>query len=61
MVKTIRIKDDELHSQLLQIQGEIQAETGEATSMEDAIDVLILIYHGLSKKEKTKAANDFLK
>ena len=50
MVKTIRIKNEELHSQLLQIQGEIQAETGEFTSMEDAIRVMIDVYYAKSKR-----------
>lgn len=50
MVKTIRIKNDELHSELLQIQGAIQAETGEYTSMEDAIRVIIDVYHAKSKR-----------
>ncbi len=50
MVKTIRIKDDELHSQLLQIQGEIQADTGEYTSMEDALRVMVDIYHAKVKR-----------
>lgn len=50
MVKTIRITDEELHSQLLQIQGAIQAETGEYTSMEDALRVIVDVYHAKSKR-----------
>ena len=51
MVKTIRITDDDLHSELLQIQGAIQAETGEQTSMEDALRVLVDMYHIKTKRK----------
>ena len=50
MVKTIRITDDDLHSELLQIQGAIQAETGEYTSMENALRVIVDIYHTKAKR-----------
>lgn len=41
MVKTLRISDDNLHKELLKIQGQIQAQTGEFTSMEDVLEQLI--------------------
>jgi predicted CopG family antitoxin len=41
MVKTIRISDDSLHKELLKIQGEIQAKSGEFTSMDDVIAELV--------------------
>ena len=41
MVKTIRLSNDKLHRELLKIQGEIQAKTGEFTSMEAVIKKLI--------------------
>ena len=49
MVKTIRISDDELHRDLLKIQGQIQAKTGEFTSMDDVIAELVKEYR---KKHK---------
>ena len=44
MVKTIRIANDDLHKELLKIQGKIQAQTGEFTSMEDVLEQLIKAY-----------------
>ena len=44
MVKTIRISNDDLHKELLRIQGEIQARTGEFTAMDDVISELIETY-----------------
>jgi len=44
MVKTLRIVDDSLHKELLKIQGEIQAKTGEFTSMDNVIDELVRVY-----------------
>jgi len=44
MVKSIRIIQDELHKELLKIQGEIQAESGEFTSMDDTIAKLVETY-----------------
>ena len=44
MVKTIRIVRDELHRELIKIQGEIQAKTGEFTSMDDVIEEVIKAY-----------------
>ncbi len=48
MVKSIRLGEDRLHKELLKIQGEIQAKTGETTTMDDVIEKLI----GLYKKKK---------
>ena len=44
MVKTLRISDDNIHRELLKIQGLIQAKSGEFTSMEDVLDELIKLY-----------------
>ena len=44
MVKTIRIEDEDIHKELLKIQGQIQAKSGEFTSMEDVLTELIKIY-----------------
>ena len=44
MVKTLRIVNDNLHKELLKIQGEIQAKSGEFTSMDNVIDELVRIY-----------------
>lgn len=48
MAKTIRLSDEKeykgLHKKLLKIQGEIQAETGEFTSMDVVIEKLIESY-----------------
>lgn len=44
MVKTLRIVNDDLHKELLKIQGQIQAKTGESTSMDDVIEELVRIY-----------------
>ena len=41
MVKTIRLSNDKLHRELLKIQGEIQAKSGEFTSMDAVIEKLI--------------------
>jgi len=40
MVKTLRISD-EIHREVLKIQGQIQAKTGEFTSMDDVIEELV--------------------
>jgi predicted transcriptional regulator len=48
MVKTIRISD-EVHKELMKIQGELQAESGEFTSMDNALAKIIDIYR---KKHK---------
>ena len=52
MVKTIRL-DDEIHKELIVIQGEVQAASGEVTSMSDVIDVLITTYD-INKKKRRK-------
>ena len=44
MVKTLRIAEDNIHKELLKIQGQIQANTGEFTSMEDVLSELIKKY-----------------
>jgi len=44
MVKTIRLARDQLHKELLKIQGKIQAESGEFTSMDDVIAELVKTY-----------------
>lgn len=44
MVKTLRISNDNLHKDLLKIQGQIQAKTGEFTSMDDVLSELVRRY-----------------
>jgi len=44
MVKTLRLSNDDLHKELLKIQGQIQAKTGEFTSMDDVIAELVKTY-----------------
>jgi len=44
MVKTLRLSNDDLHKELLKIQGQIQAKTGEFTSMDDVIAELVEDY-----------------
>jgi len=44
MVKTLRIVDDNLHKELLKIQGQIQAQSGEFTTMDDVIGELVKYY-----------------
>jgi len=43
MVKTLRISNS-IHKEMLKIQGEIQAKSGEFTSMDDVIENLVKIY-----------------
>lgn len=45
MVKTLRISNDDLHKELLKIQGKIQAESGEFTTMDDVIETLVTEYN----------------
>jgi len=47
MVKTLRISDSN-HKEMLKIQGEIQAKSGEFTSMDNVIENFVKIY----KKKK---------
>jgi len=49
MVKTLRLSNDNLHKELLKIQGQLQAKTGEFTSMDDVIAKLVESY---KKKRK---------
>ena len=49
MVKTLRISDDNLHKELLKIQGEIQAKSGEFTTMDDVIAELVKLYRKKSR------------
>jgi len=44
MVKTLRLSNDDLHKELLKIQGQIQAKSGEFTSMDDVIAELVKNY-----------------
>ena len=43
MVKTLRISNSN-HHEVLKIQGQIQAKSGEFTSMDDVIEELVRIY-----------------
>lgn len=43
MVKTLRISESN-HKEMLKIQGQIQAKSGEFTSMEDTLTELIKTY-----------------
>jgi hypothetical protein len=52
MVKTIRLGRDELHTELIRLQGKIQSETGEITTLEDVIEILLLTYKMKNKKSK---------
>lgn len=45
MVKSIRISNDELHKELLKIQGKLQSESGEFTTMDDVIETLVSEYN----------------
>jgi len=49
MVKTLRLSNDDLHKELLKIQGQLQAKTGKFTSMDDVIAELVRAY---KKKRK---------
>ena len=49
MVKTLRISDEN-HREVLKIQGQIQAKTGEFTSMDDVIAELAETYKKKSRK-----------
>ena len=43
MVKTLRISDSN-HHDMMKIQGQIQAKSGEFTSMDDVIAELVRVY-----------------
>jgi len=49
MVKTLRISDEN-HREMLKIQGQIQAKTGEFTSMDDVIAELADNFKKKSRK-----------
>ena len=51
MVKTLRIENEDLHKELLKIQGQIQAKTGENTSMDKVIAELIKNYKKRTKRK----------
>jgi len=44
MVKTLRIENENIHKELLKIQGQIQAKSGEYISMEKVIEELVKAY-----------------
>ena len=48
MVKTIRLSDEN-HKDLLKIQGQIQAHSGEFTSMDDVIAEMVRIFRKRSR------------
>jgi len=43
-INTVRIKTEKYHSELLKIQGELQAKEGKSISMDDVIKVLLKKY-----------------
>jgi len=43
MVKTLRISNEN-HHDMMKIQGQIQAKSGEFTSMDDVIEELVRLY-----------------
>jgi hypothetical protein len=49
VIKTIRLSEDN-HRRLIKLQGQIQADNEEATSMDDTIDVLVTSYEINKKK-----------
>jgi hypothetical protein len=52
LIKSIRLSEEN-HRRLIKLQGQIQAENEEATSMDDAIDALLTFYEiGTKKKRK---------
>lgn len=50
MIKTIRLKHDNLHKRLLKIQGEMQAKSGETTTMDHVIKELLDLHDKKKKK-----------
>ena len=50
MVKTIRLGDDNLHRELLKIQGKLQAKTGDYTPMDSVIEELVKCYSKKSRR-----------
>ena len=51
MIKTLRISDD-MHKEVLKIQGALQAFDGEYTSMDDTIGELVKCYKKNCKDKK---------
>lgn len=49
MVKTLRISDSN-HREMLKVQGEIQAKSGEFTSMDDAVAELVKTYRSHKRR-----------
>ena len=41
MVRTIRIKTEKFYKELLKIQGELQAKSGETKTMDDVVSFLL--------------------
>lgn len=52
MVKTIRLGRDELHTELIRLQGAIQADRGESISMDDVIEILLITYKMKTKRNR---------
>jgi hypothetical protein len=50
-IKSIRLSEDN-HRRLIKLQGQIQAEQEETTSMDDVIDILVTFYEISKKKSK---------
>lgn len=50
MIKTIRISEDN-HTKLIKLQGQIQVEREEKTSMDNVIEILLLAYK-MKRKRK---------
>ena len=44
MVKTIRLKDEKLHSELLKIQGELMSKSGMTKTADDVVRALLKKY-----------------
>ncbi len=49
-VKTIRISEEN-HTKLIKLQGQIQAEREEITSMDDVVEILLLTYKMKTKRK----------
>ncbi len=45
MVKTVRIENEDIHKDLVRIQGAIQLKTGEAIKLENVLQELINYYN----------------
>jgi len=51
LVKTLRIEDEEIHKDLVRIQGKIIAKSGEPMKLENVLEELIDFYN---KRNKNK-------